>query len=212
MQASAKRHKVKTLADPQHLVFTCCKQTVLFLSLVHWRGCLVTSRPAHSLVFIPPLQKLKKNLLCCLSFPASRWLWRRCWESPLQETAVWPATPDQAWSPILQGEKERHSCILISTSDRRLINAACTLAASYHIYLTWMPSVQMCVCVCVCVCYLCTISELSSVGFLIYKASFQPVLGREGGWGDFLWLSWWHVKSVEYYYQFHANTDTGCVF
>lgn len=50
----------------------------------------------------------------------------------------------------------------------------------------------VCKSVYVCV-YLCTISELSSVGFLIYKASFQPVLRREG---DFLWLSQWHVKSV----------------
>ena len=127
-----------------------------------------------------------KTVLCCLSL--SRWLWRRCWESPLQETAVWPATPDQDWSPILQGEKETkrllrpHLHIWPLTYQRDVHSHSFLIISSSRGCLVCKC---VCVCVCVCVCYLCTISELISVGFLIYKASFQPVLGREEGGTSF---------------------------
>lgn len=137
------------------IVLTCCSQSNLFPSLIHWWSCLLSYiTAALSPVFIPLsttytslCDEILKNPALCLS----RWLWRRCWESPRQETAVWPVTPDLDWWPTLQGKKRDLFCILISTSDLWLINTPRFLIIS--------TSHRRLVCKFLCVCYLCTISE-----------------------------------------------------
>lgn len=127
-----------------------------------------------------------------------RWLWRRFWASPLQETADWPVTPGLDSWPTLLGKKREKERERKRPFVHHYLNIWPLTYQHSNFLIISTPHRQL-VCIFLCVRYLRAISE-ELRGRALWAFSSEKLQSfllsyPEGG---FLWLSQWYsdVKST----------------